>query len=71
LLGISSKIFEHFALQVAPVIGFIQPRSTPFKDSAILAPKLADPHFGWKSNSAPSKSGSGLPDSDRLIFFTI
>jgi hypothetical protein len=28
------KIFEHFALQVDPVIGFIQPGSTPFKDSA-------------------------------------
>ncbi len=41
----SCKIFEHFALQEDPVIGFIQPRSTSFKDSAILVPKLADPPF--------------------------
>ncbi len=66
--NLSCKIFEHFALQVDPVIGFRQPRSTPFKDSTILAPKLADPSFWWKSNSTPSKSGSGLPDMDRLIF---
>ncbi len=42
-----------------PVIEFIQLGSTPFKDSAILAPKLADPPFWWKSNPTPSKSGSG------------
>jgi hypothetical protein len=36
-----------------PVIEFIQPRSTPFKDSTILAPKLADPPFWWKSNFHP------------------
>jgi hypothetical protein len=41
----SCKIFEHFALQVDPVIEFIQHRSTPFKDSATLVPKLADPPF--------------------------
>ncbi len=34
-------------------IGFIQPGSTPFKDLAILAPKLADPPSWWKSNSTP------------------
>ncbi len=38
---VSCKIFECFALQVDTVIGFIQHRSTPFKDSAILAPKLS------------------------------
>jgi len=52
-LVVSCKIFEHFALQVDPVIGLIQPGSTPFKDSSILAPKLADPPFWWKSNSTP------------------
>jgi hypothetical protein len=58
-MAVSCKIFEHFALQVDPVIGFIQPGSTPFKDSTILAPKLADPPFWWKSNSTPPpKSGS-------------
>jgi hypothetical protein len=40
---------------VDPVIGFIQPGSTPFKDSAILAPKLADSPFWWKSNPTPLK----------------
>ncbi len=55
---ISCKIFEHFALQVDPVIEFIQLGSTPFKDSTILAPKLADPPFWWKSDSTPSKSTS-------------
>jgi hypothetical protein len=50
--NISRKIFEHFALQVDPVIKF---NSDPlhFKDSATLAPKLADPPFWWKSNSTP------------------
>ncbi len=61
---VSCKIFKHFALQVDPEIGFIQPGSTPFKDSAILVPKLADPPFWWKSYSAPSKTGSSLPDPD-------
>ncbi len=70
-MQLSCKIFEHFALQVDPVIGFIQPGSTPFKESAILVPKLSDPPFWWKSNSTPSKSGSGLPDLDQLIFCTI
>jgi hypothetical protein len=56
---ISCKIFEYFALEVDPVIEFIQLGSTPFKDSTILVPKLADPNFRWKSNSTPSKSGSG------------
>ncbi len=70
-IAVSCKIFEHFALQVDPVIGFIQPGSTPFKDSTILAPKLADPPFWWKSNSTPSKTGSGLPDMDQLTFCTI
>jgi hypothetical protein len=52
----------HFALQVDPVINISQLASTPFKDSAILAPKLADPPFWWKSlDSTPSKSGSSLP----------
>jgi hypothetical protein len=36
-----------------PVIEFLQLRSTPFKDSAILAPKLADPPFWWKSLTPP------------------
>ncbi len=67
----SCKIFEHFALQVDPVIGFIQPGSTPFKDNTILVPKLADSPFWWKSNSTPSKSASSLPDLDQLIFCTI
>ncbi len=58
----SCKIFEHFALQLDPVIEFIQLRSTPFKDNTILVPKLAHPPFWWKSNSTPSKSGSVLPD---------
>ncbi len=56
---LSCKIFEYFALQMDPVIEFIQLGSTPFKDSAILVPKLADPPFWWKSNSTPSKTGSG------------
>ncbi len=68
---VSCKIFEHFALQVDPVIGFVQLGSTPFKDSTILAPNLAKPPFWWKSNSTPSKPGSGLPDLDRLVFCTI
>ncbi len=50
-----------------PVIGFIQPGSTQFKDSTILVPKLADPPFWWKSNSTPSKSGSGLTDLDFVL----
>jgi hypothetical protein len=53
-----------FIYHVVPVIGFIQPGSTLFKNSAILVPKLTDPPFWWKSNSTPSKSGSGLPDLD-------
>ncbi len=57
--------------KVDPAIGFIQPGSTNFKDSTTLAPKLADPPFWWKSNSTPSKSGSGLPNLDRLICCTI
>jgi len=56
--------FERFALQVDPVIKFIQLGSTSFKDSAILARKLTDPHFWWKSNSIPFKTGSGFPDPD-------
>ncbi len=71
LILLSCEIFEHFALQVDPVIEFIQLGSTPFKDSAILAPKLADPPFWWKSNSTPSKSGSSLPDLYQLIFCPI
>jgi hypothetical protein len=70
-IRVSCGIFKHFALQVDPVIGFIQPRSTPFQDKHHLVPKLADPHFWWKSNSTPSKSGSGLPNPDELIFCTI
>jgi hypothetical protein len=57
---LSCKIFEYFALQVDPVNEFIQLRSTPFKDSTILVPKLADPPFRWKSNSTPSKTVSGF-----------
>ncbi len=68
---VSCKIFKHLSLQVDPVIKFVQLRSTPFKDSAILVPKLADPPFRCKSNSTPSKSGSGLPDPNRLICCTI
>jgi hypothetical protein len=68
---LSGKIFEHLALQVDPVIGFIQPGSTSFKDSAILAPKLGDPPFLGEKQLHPSKTGSGLPDPDRLIFCTI
>jgi len=68
---IMCKIFEHFALPADPVIGFIQPGSTQFKDSTILAPKLSDPPFWWKSNSTPSKTGSSLPIPDQLIFCTI
>jgi hypothetical protein len=56
---ISCKTFEYCALQEDQVIEFIQLGSTPFKDSAILAPKLADTPFWWKNNSTPSKSGSG------------
>jgi hypothetical protein len=52
-LELSCKIFEHFAIQVDPVIEFIQLGSTLFKDSATLVPKLADPPFWWKSNSTP------------------
>ncbi len=53
LISLSCKIFEHFALQVDPVEGFIQPGSTQFKSSATLAPKLADPPFWWKSLAPP------------------
>ncbi len=67
-MHLTCKIFEHFALQVDPVIEFIHLRFTPFKDLTILVPKLADPPFWWKSNSTPSKSGSGLPYTNRLIF---
>jgi len=42
---ISCKIFEHFALLVDPAIGFTQTGFTPFKDSSILAPKLAESPF--------------------------
>jgi len=39
---------------VDPVIGFLQPGSTPFKDSAILAPKLI--HLsGGKATPPPLK----------------
>ncbi len=55
-----AKIFEYFALQVDPVIEFIQLGSTPFKDSAILVQKLGDPPFQWKSNSTHSKTGSSF-----------
>ncbi len=58
--NVSCKIFEYFAEQVDPVNEFIQLRSTPFKNSTILVPKLADPPFQWKSNSTPSKTGSGF-----------
>ncbi len=68
---VSCKIFEHSAVHVDPVIEFIQLRSSPFKDSTILAPKLAKRCFWRKSNSAPSKSGSGLPDPDQLIYCTV
>jgi hypothetical protein len=69
---LSCSIFEHFGLQVDTLIGLIQPGSTPFKDNdAILAPKLADSPFWWKSNSTPSKPGSGFPDPDQLIFCTV
>jgi hypothetical protein len=51
--GLSCKIFEHFALQVDPVIKFLKLGSTPFKDSTILAPKLADQPFWWKSLTPP------------------
>ncbi len=68
---LSCKIFEHFALQVDPVNGFIQHGSTPFKDYAILAPKLTDQSFCSKSNSTPSKTVSSLPDPDPLMVSTI
>jgi hypothetical protein len=62
LICVSCEIFEHFAVQVDPVIEFFQLRSTPFKDSAILVQKLADPPFWWKKlDSIPSKSRSRLP----------
>ena len=53
LMSLSCKIFEHFALQVDPVIEFLKFGSTPFKDSTILAPKLADQPFWWKSLTPP------------------
>ncbi len=37
---VSCKIFEHFVLQVDPVIEFIQLGSTPFKDSAKMVLSL-------------------------------
>jgi hypothetical protein len=46
---LSCKIFEHFALQVDPVIEFIQLGSTPFKDSATLEPKRS----GGKATPPP------------------
>jgi hypothetical protein len=49
----SCKIFEHFVLQVDPVLELLQLRSIPFKDRTILAPKLADPPFWWKSLTPP------------------
>jgi hypothetical protein len=50
---LSCKIFQHFALQVYPLIEFIQLGSTPLKEIAILVTKLADQLFWWKSNSTP------------------
>jgi len=52
-MAVSCKIFEHFALQVDPVIGIIQLRSTHFKDSATLVPKLVDPPLWWGSLTRP------------------
>jgi hypothetical protein len=69
--AISCKIFEHFALQAESVIEFVQLGSTSFIDGTTLAPKLANPPSCWKSNSIPSKTRSGLPDPDQLIFCTI
>jgi hypothetical protein len=53
--NVSCKMFEYFVVQVDSVNEFIQLRFTPFKNSAILVPKLADPPFRWKSNSTPLK----------------
>ncbi len=38
-----------------PATEFIKLRSTPFKDGATLAPKLADPLSFWRSSSTPFK----------------
>jgi hypothetical protein len=47
------SLVDQFALQVDPVIEFLQLGSTPFKDSTFLAPKLANPPFWWKSLTPP------------------
>ncbi len=59
---LSCKIFEHFALQVDPVIEFLQLGFTPFKRRHHFGTKTSWSTFlVEKLDSIPSKSGSGLP----------
>ncbi len=52
---LSCKIFEQFALQAGSSNWVHKLGSTPFKDGATLAPKIADPLSFWGSSSTPSK----------------
>jgi hypothetical protein len=56
------RCLSHLAL----LVGSSKLGSTPFKDDATLAPKLADP-----LSSTPLITGSGILDPDRLSFCTI
>ncbi len=61
LLQINILIFLHRCLLCNVLVHFtgLDLYVVTCKDCAILAPKLADPPFWWKSNSTPSKTGSG------------
>jgi hypothetical protein len=52
-IGISCRIFEHFALQMDPVTEFIKLRSTLCKEGATLVPKLVNLLPLWTSGSTP------------------
>ncbi len=54
-----------------PATEFIKLRSTPFKDGATLAPKLADPLSFGEAAPPPLNTGSSILDLDGLIFCTI
>jgi hypothetical protein len=55
-------IFEHFDLQVDPVIKFIQLGSTPFKRQHHFGAKTSQFAFLVEKQLHPYKTGSGLPD---------
>jgi hypothetical protein len=71
IIFLSCKIFEHFAFQVDPLIEFIQPGSTPFKDNHFGAKTSRSTFLVEKQLHLPPKTGSGFPNLDWLIFCTI